>query len=385
LIKTTITIPAYNEIRYIKRTLDSVVGQADEVIISDNASTDGTSDICQSYASRYSEIKYFRQKENIGQIKNAFFCIEKTSGKYILPFCGHHAISSGTVDEMIRIIDGNDTVSAAVPKYSLFLNDDLTVHFYNPHEKCDEDCRSDSPFKRVWAIFDNVDALNYGLYRTDHYKEMCAQFYPYAISDFGQYAFFAARGKIILCNTVLFLFSPTNRHDLKRKYASLYKDSYFNSGSYHPYFYNFQIALDYFFEAKRLHNMSGAPRDFANNSLDKMVEHIHHTMYGITNTVFKNYSFNDLPPLGPEREALIPDLIKSLEKFQKKHNAGIDENSVYQVKKTETGFIVQIKNDTGKKPTLGLFLAIIKIMLGSLKYLCPYGIIRYLQIRVGNI
>jgi len=40
--KITVVIPVYNEERYLRQALESVVEQVDCVIIGDNASTDGT-------------------------------------------------------------------------------------------------------------------------------------------------------------------------------------------------------------------------------------------------------------------------------------------------------------------------------------------------------
>jgi glycosyltransferase involved in cell wall biosynthesis len=60
MIKTSLVIPVYNEIRFIERTLQSVVGEADEILVCDNASNDGTSEVCIQFSNKYSEIRYVR-------------------------------------------------------------------------------------------------------------------------------------------------------------------------------------------------------------------------------------------------------------------------------------------------------------------------------------
>lgn len=76
----SIGMPVYNGEEYIRDALDSLLGQAFldfELIISDNASTDRTSEICLEYAQRDSRIVYARQKENIGAAANFQFVLER--------------------------------------------------------------------------------------------------------------------------------------------------------------------------------------------------------------------------------------------------------------------------------------------------------------------
>lgn len=72
LPKISVTIPTYNRKKMLKRAIDSVLAQDYkniEVIVSDNASTDGTDTLMQEYAND-SRIIYIRNSENIGPVKN---------------------------------------------------------------------------------------------------------------------------------------------------------------------------------------------------------------------------------------------------------------------------------------------------------------------------
>lgn len=65
----TIGLPVYNGERYLRQSLDSLLAQTFtdfELIISDNASTDSTEQICREYARRDPRIRYVRQASNIG-------------------------------------------------------------------------------------------------------------------------------------------------------------------------------------------------------------------------------------------------------------------------------------------------------------------------------
>ncbi|WP_345201229.1 glycosyltransferase family 2 protein [Fodinibacter luteus] len=65
----TLGLPVHNGERYLRLSLDSLLAQTFtdfELIISDNASTDGTAEICREYAAHDRRIRYVRQPTNIG-------------------------------------------------------------------------------------------------------------------------------------------------------------------------------------------------------------------------------------------------------------------------------------------------------------------------------
>jgi glycosyltransferase involved in cell wall biosynthesis len=67
--------------------LDSLLGQDYpnlEIVISDNASTDATPDICKKYVQKDSRIKYSRSEKNLGAIWNSNRVFELSSGKYFM-------------------------------------------------------------------------------------------------------------------------------------------------------------------------------------------------------------------------------------------------------------------------------------------------------------
>ena len=67
--RVSIGIPVYNGENYLAEALDSLLRQSFgdfELLISDNASTDRTQEICRAYAARDARIRYVRQDRNIG-------------------------------------------------------------------------------------------------------------------------------------------------------------------------------------------------------------------------------------------------------------------------------------------------------------------------------
>ena len=75
--KLSIGMPIYNAENFLRNRLDSLLSQkfSDfELIISDNASTDLTEQICKEYLSKDNRIQYFRQEKNIGLSKTIVDC-----------------------------------------------------------------------------------------------------------------------------------------------------------------------------------------------------------------------------------------------------------------------------------------------------------------------
>jgi glycosyltransferase involved in cell wall biosynthesis len=83
--RLSVGLPVYNGQRYIREALDALLAQSFtdfELIISDNASTDDTQEICRSYAGQDPRIRYIRQARNIGLNPNHNFVVRQARGEY---------------------------------------------------------------------------------------------------------------------------------------------------------------------------------------------------------------------------------------------------------------------------------------------------------------
>ncbi len=77
----SIGMPVYNGGQHVAGAIESILAQTFknfEIIISDNASTDETSKICQEYAALDTRIRYIRQKKNIGALNNFLVVLEES-------------------------------------------------------------------------------------------------------------------------------------------------------------------------------------------------------------------------------------------------------------------------------------------------------------------
>jgi glycosyltransferase involved in cell wall biosynthesis len=82
--RLTVGLPVYNGENYLAESLDSLLSQSYEdfeLIISDNASTDGTADICRRYEKQDSRIRYVRLPRNIGLAPNHNFLVKEARGE----------------------------------------------------------------------------------------------------------------------------------------------------------------------------------------------------------------------------------------------------------------------------------------------------------------
>ncbi len=80
----SIGLPVYNGENYLVESLDALLSQTYrdfELIISDNASTDRTEEICRQYAAADPRIRYLRQPRNIGGSPNQDFVFRQARGE----------------------------------------------------------------------------------------------------------------------------------------------------------------------------------------------------------------------------------------------------------------------------------------------------------------
>jgi glycosyltransferase involved in cell wall biosynthesis len=82
--RLSVGLPVYNGENYLAESIEALLGQNYEdfeLIISDNASTDGTADICRRYEKDDSRVRYIRQPRNIGLSPNHNYLVEHARGE----------------------------------------------------------------------------------------------------------------------------------------------------------------------------------------------------------------------------------------------------------------------------------------------------------------
>ena len=102
----TVIVPVYNTEKYIKKCVDSILGQTYtelEVILVDDGSTDSCPRICDSYAERDSRVRVIH-KENGGLSDARNAALDIVSGSYVTFVDGDDYIEKNYVEYLYSLI-----------------------------------------------------------------------------------------------------------------------------------------------------------------------------------------------------------------------------------------------------------------------------------------
>jgi len=324
MVRISMVIPVYNEIRFIQKTLESVIGDADEIILSDNASTDGTSDICQSFADKYPEIKYTRHKENMGAINNHFFAWNQVSGKYIRNMGAHDMISIGSNQSMAQLLDKHPDVVMAYPKYVINLKEDYSV--IRSHAYDDEFVNgglSDSAYIRVKSMSNNKDFffVFFGLWKTEDYLNFTRpRIFKQNSTDVAILLSSAAKGKFLTDEkSIFFRMNPHNcksMYDNNKRYKEFFLEQSPDSVSSFWPFAVFAESYDIMLEK------------FGENP--QFCEEVLQDILRVSSAWLKNeYKLEYMPSIIPEKLELCKNIINVIEAAK---NRKVD--AFYKISKT---------------------------------------------------
>ena len=118
----TIAIPTYNRKILLKRAIDSILSQKYdceiEVLVSDNASDDGTD---KMMINEYPNVSYFRNDSNIGADANFANCLKKANGKYTLLLGSDDVLVESTLNKLCEFLK-NDEFNLVFLNHVFFKN-----------------------------------------------------------------------------------------------------------------------------------------------------------------------------------------------------------------------------------------------------------------------
>jgi glycosyltransferase involved in cell wall biosynthesis len=124
----TIAIPTFNRASYLDQCLQHICGQLKkdedrvEILISDNNSTDNTSEIVNKYISQGFVLNYLKNNENIGSDMNFVQCFNLAKGKYILILGDDDVLLENAIGNILEILEKDDYGIVFLNSYS-FAND----------------------------------------------------------------------------------------------------------------------------------------------------------------------------------------------------------------------------------------------------------------------
>lgn len=147
----TIGMPVYNGARFLRAALDSLLGQtfADfHLVISDNASSDGTEAICREYAARDARIRYVRQSANLGAVANWNFVARQATGTFFKWASANDVCAPGMLAAYVDVLRREPQVVLCYGRTMLVDENDAHLGVYD-HDPSILDRTADRRFTRA--------------------------------------------------------------------------------------------------------------------------------------------------------------------------------------------------------------------------------------------
>lgn len=167
--RATVGIPVYNGEKYLPAALESVREQDEadiEIVISDNASTDATEEICRAAAAQDPRIRYHRQEQNQGGRWNFNHLVDLARAPYFTWAAADDIRRPAFVRRCLEVFADSDPATVLVyPRTQIIDAGGLLTEDLNDAGLA---CDQPTPHERM-AHFLRAQAahLFYGLHRTE--------------------------------------------------------------------------------------------------------------------------------------------------------------------------------------------------------------------------
>jgi len=161
----SIGIPTYNRANLLGRSIESALSQDYaniEVVISDNASTDGTQSICEAYCRQSSRVTYLRLPSNLGATANFSAVLERATGEFFVWLGDDDWMDQGYVRCCVQELMNDPTLSLAAG----------TAHYYRNGQHVNQGATlnllQEQWWRRIASYYLNVtdNGMFYGVMRT---------------------------------------------------------------------------------------------------------------------------------------------------------------------------------------------------------------------------
>ena len=183
----TVGMPVYNGMPAFEEALGSVLVQDYprlDILISDNASTDGTQELCRRTAAACSHVRYVRNAQNLGPLANFRQTVELARGEYFMWAAHDDLWNPGFVSALAGCLDRMPEAVLATPRVHHVKTGDPTDRVYHVTPAA-------GPRGLVGSLRSfyrhRAAAWIYGLYRTpwlqSHIYEFQSEGYPLITTD----------------------------------------------------------------------------------------------------------------------------------------------------------------------------------------------------------
>lgn len=153
-MKFSVIIPVYNVKNYLSKCVNSVLNQTYndfEIILIDDGSTDGSSELCDKYNRDNSQVHVFHQK-NQGVASARNLGIEQASGDYILFLDSDDWIDPKTIEYIKKCIDNWKQIDVIIFSYAKEYGDNSYIKYVIEDNQFSEDELSKVVYRRLFGL-----------------------------------------------------------------------------------------------------------------------------------------------------------------------------------------------------------------------------------------
>ena len=165
--RLTVGLPVFNGETYVSEAIEALLGQSYEdfeLIISDNASIDGTADICRRYARQDSRIRYFRQPRNVGLSPNHNFVAYEARGELFKWAASDDLYARDLLERCVAALDEDPRVVLA-HAWTAMIDDSGALTAAMKYPLATSSRRAPERFRSL--LFDSGGDDDYGVIRLD--------------------------------------------------------------------------------------------------------------------------------------------------------------------------------------------------------------------------
>lgn len=129
--KVSVIIPVYNDEKYIRQCVDSIIGQTYrdlEIILVDDASSDTSLAICEAYAADDDRIKVIHHKQNCGLSKSRETGFKQATGEWICFMDHDDGMNPRAIAHLMDYAD--ESVDIVAARYKNILNKDFEQYVW---------------------------------------------------------------------------------------------------------------------------------------------------------------------------------------------------------------------------------------------------------------
>ena len=176
----TIALPVYNGALRIRPLLDSLVQNLRcfpeiEVLVLDNASTDKTLEVINSYRSKIARLRVISHENNIGPDSNFAECVRLAGSKYVWIIGDDDTLADGAVQEVLSVLSKNPDLVGVLCNFSICPANKVMIKESVIHLEIDQLVNSAAELTNIAGL--NMNFLSAVVHSREHFLSVEAKKY----------------------------------------------------------------------------------------------------------------------------------------------------------------------------------------------------------------